>query len=81
MICPTGKVENIFRWGWTGQIRLNAFKKFDFTRMRRRCMSEVPDGTFDTFRRLAANALENANHSGRALVSSLPPANSSSFKG
>jgi hypothetical protein len=32
MICPTGKVENIFGWGWTGQISLNGFKKFGFWR-------------------------------------------------
>jgi hypothetical protein len=30
MICPTGKVENIFEQGWTGQIRLKGFKKFGF---------------------------------------------------
>jgi hypothetical protein len=46
MICPTGKVENIFGWDWTGQIRLNGFTKFDFTRIRRSRMSEMPDGTF-----------------------------------
>jgi hypothetical protein len=32
MICPTGKVENIFEQGWTGQIRLNGFEKFGFWR-------------------------------------------------
>jgi hypothetical protein len=32
MICPTGKVENIFERDWTAQIRLNGFKKFNFWR-------------------------------------------------
>jgi hypothetical protein len=30
MICPTGKVENIFEQDWTAQISLKGFDKFDF---------------------------------------------------
>jgi hypothetical protein len=32
MICPTGKVENLFGRDWTEQIRLKGFDKFNFWR-------------------------------------------------
>jgi hypothetical protein len=34
MICPTGKVENLFGQDWTAQISLNGFDKLGFTRKR-----------------------------------------------
>jgi len=34
MICPSGKVENLFERGWTDGIKLKGFEKFDFWRKR-----------------------------------------------